>query len=180
MRRQLVSDVPVGVFLSGGVDSSAITALASRHYQGRLATYAAGFDDARGVDERPKARRVAQQFGTDHHEIHVGGDDVADLVEKMVRHHDMPFGDAANIPLYRMASRISGATKVVLQGDGGDEVFGGYRRYVTLARYRWLHALSKAGGWMAGGGRSSGLRHRVRRYVRAFGAPISPSPWRGY
>ena len=170
VRRQLVSDVPVGVFLSGGVDSSAITAIASKYYGGRLATYSAGFDDLDGVDERPKARRIAAFFGTEHHELYIHGGGVAELVEKMVHHHDMPFSDAANIPLYLMASQISGTTKVVLQGDGGDEVFGGYRRYVTL-RYRpWLHPIARWGQYLHGVLPKSSFHHRVQRYLQAFAA----------
>lgn len=171
VRRQLVSDVPVGVFLSGGVDSSAITAFASRHYKGRLMTYSAGFDDLAGVDERPKARRVAAHFGTDHHELFIAGKDLGGLVEKMVEHHDMPFCDAANIPLYLMAMQISRETKVVLQGDGGDEVFGGYRRYSSL-KYRWmLHPLSRLVRSFDGLMPSSYFFQRLRRYVSAFAAP---------
>src|SRR6185436_8369406 len=94
VRRQLISDVPVGVFLSGGVDSSAITAFASRHYEGRLATYSVGFDFAAGGGELPKAKKVAERYGTDHHEFHIAGGHVGELVEKMVQHHDVPFGDA--------------------------------------------------------------------------------------
>jgi len=170
VRRQLVSDVPVGVFLSGGVDSTAVTALASKHYQGRLATYAAGFDDRGAVDERPKARRVALHYGTDHHELFIAGGGVPDLVEKMVHHHDMPFADAANIPLYLMAAQISQQTKVVLQGDGGDELFGGYRRYVTLKYYPVLHALARYGQHLDMLIPTSSLRHRVRRYLHAYAA----------
>jgi asparagine synthase (glutamine-hydrolysing) len=168
VRRQLVSDVPVGVFLSGGVDSTAITAFAAKHYQGRLATYSAGFDDRNGVDERPKARRIASLYGTEHHELHITGGDVPALVEKMVHHHDQPFSDAANIPLYQMASQISGRTKVVLQGDGGDELFGGYRRYVTLRQARLLQPLARSGRPLTALVPDANLRHRVRRYLQAF------------
>jgi asparagine synthase (glutamine-hydrolysing) len=171
VRRQLVSDVPVGVFLSGGVDSSAIAAFASRHYGGRLATYSAGFDDRSGVDERPKARRLATLYGTDHHEVEIGGGGVAEMVERMVRHHDQPFADAANIPLYRLASAISGRIKVVLQGDGGDELFGGYRRYVTLRYHRWLRALARWGRHLPRLAPTSPLQYRVQRYLRAYAAP---------
>jgi asparagine synthase (glutamine-hydrolysing) len=171
VRRQLVSDVPVGVFLSGGVDSTAITAFASRHYAGRLATYSAGFDGAAREDERPKARRVAAHYGTDHHEMTISAGNVADLVELMVRHHDAPFSDAANIPLYLMAAQISGQTKVVLQGDGGDEVFGGYRRYATLKHYPWLHTLATLVRPLPRMMPKSHLRQRVERYVDAFAAP---------
>ena len=170
VRRQLVSDVPVGVFLSGGIDSSAIAAFASRHYGGRLATYSAGFDFAADGSELPKARRVAALYGTDHHEIHVGGEDVGDLVEKMVHHHDAPFGDAANIPLYLMAARISAETKVVLQGDGGDELFGGYRRYATLRYYRLLSPLARLLQRADGMLPDSALGHRIQRYVHALAA----------
>lgn len=169
VKRQLVSDVPIGVFLSGGVDSSAITALAARHYNGRLTTYSAGFDDLGGVDERPKARRVASHFQTEHHELQISGNDVPRLVESMVRHHDMPFCDSANIPLFLMAEKISSHTKVVLQGDGGDEVFGGYRRYVTLPHRRLLRAISRVYGSLDHDARSV-LRRRIRRYLGAFAA----------
>jgi asparagine synthase (glutamine-hydrolysing) len=170
VRRQLVSDVPVGVFLSGGVDSAAITAFASRHYDGRLATYSAGFEDDSGQDERPKARKLAALYGTDHHEMQIRRADVASLVERMVHHHDLPFADAANIPLYLMASQISSRTKVVLQGDGGDEVFGGYRRYVTLRQHRWLRPLARLVEPLAGNGAATGIAYRVRRYLRAYAA----------
>jgi asparagine synthase (glutamine-hydrolysing) len=170
VRRQLVSDVPVGVFLSGGVDSSAIAAFASRHYGGRLATYSAGFDFARGGGELPKAKRVAAHYGTEHHEIHIAGGIVGDLVEKMVYQHDMPFSDAANIPLYLMATQISGHTKVVLQGDGGDELFGGYRRYSTLNYYRLLHALARPIQHLHGHTPKYPFHYRVQRYLHAFAA----------
>ena len=132
------------LFRSGGVDSSAIAAFASRHYAGKLATYSVGFDFAVDGGELPRAGRVAALYGTEHHELHISGEDVGGLVERMVRHHDMPFGDAANLPLYLMAERVRGHTKVVLQGDGGDELFGGYRRYSTLKYYPVLHSLAVA------------------------------------
>lgn len=171
VHRQLVSDVPVGVFLSGGVDSTAITAFGSRHYEGKLATYTAGFDDLRGVDERAKAKRIAALYGTDHHEIHVSGQNIGDLVELMVRHHDGPFADAANIPLYLMASQISRQTKVVLQGDGGDELFGGYRRYTTLRHYHWMNLAARVTSPLIRLFPQSALQQRIKRYVDAFAAP---------
>ena len=171
VQRQIVSDVPVGVFLSGGVDSSAIAAFASRHYQGRLATYSVGFDFAKDGGELPKAKRVASLYGTEHHEIHIAGEHVGELVERMVAHHDLPFADAANIPLYLMAARISAQTKVVLQGDGGDELFGGYRRYVTLKYYGLLHPLSRILLHVNKLTPQSVMHHRIQRYLRAFAAP---------
>ncbi len=170
VRRQLVSDVPVGLFLSGGVDSSAIAAFASRHYKGRLATYSAGFDFAQDGGELPKAKRVAALYGTEHHEIHIAGVDVGYLVEKMVDHHDMPFWDAANIPLSLMASQISAQIKVVLQGDGGDELFGGYRRYSTLSHYGWMHNMAQLVRHLYSMTPKSAFHYRVRRYLNAFAA----------
>jgi asparagine synthase (glutamine-hydrolysing) len=171
VKRQLVSDVPVGVFLSGGIDSSAITAFATRHYDGKLATYSAGFDFDKGVNELPMARKMAQRYGTEHNEIHISGFEIADTVEKMVHHHDMPFSDAANIPLFLLASRVAGKTKVVLQGDGGDELFGGYRRYSTLSYlpyWRWLLPAVQFVNGLTG---KSAQHFRRQRYLNALSAP---------
>lgn len=143
VKSQLVSDVPVGIFLSGGIDSSAITAFASKHYEGELATYSAGFDFDEGVNELNKAKGIARRFGTRHHEIHISGVDLPDIVEKMVIQHDMPFSDAANIPLYLICSKLNDATRVILQGDGGDEMFGGYSRYTTLNYFKSARFIAK-------------------------------------
>lgn len=136
VRRQLASDVPVGVFLSGGIDSSSIVALASRHYGGRLRTYTVGFDHVADAGEQPAARALAARFGTEHHELHVGSTDLLGTLCRLIEAHDMPFSDAANVPLLQLCEALGGETKVILQGDGGDEVFGGYRRYEVLSLAR--------------------------------------------
>ena len=147
VRGQLVADVPVGVFLSGGVDSSAVTALASRHCRGRLQTFSVGFDHDRGVNELAKARRVAQRCGTDHHEVRVGGPRLPDDIERLAACRDEPFADPADLPLYVLCRGLAGQPKVVLQGDGGDEIFAGYRRYSVLAaRSAWRAAAPLARG----------------------------------
>jgi asparagine synthase (glutamine-hydrolysing) len=135
VRSHLASDVPIGVFLSGGVDSAALVALAAPAYSGRLSTYTAAFEGAPG--ELAGARAVAERFGTDHHELRIGWDRLPDLVRQLVRCHDEPFADPANLPLYLMSRELAGRARVVLQGDGGDELFGGYRRYIIL-HYYWL------------------------------------------
>ncbi|KZZ48360.1 hypothetical protein A3758_13865 [Oleiphilus sp. HI0118] len=145
VKRQLVSDVPVGVFLSGGIDSSAITAFAAQELGGELSTYSVKFDYDNGVNELPKARQVAEMYGTNHHEFEIGGYDVVDTVIKMVEHHDHPFSDAANIPLFLLSQKVRDKTKVILQGDGGDELFAGYQRYNTLANFRKMKLLAKVG-----------------------------------
>jgi len=137
VKRQLVSDVPVGVFLSGGIDSSAITAFAAKHYGSQLKTYSVGFDFDKGVNELPNAKKIAEKFGTDHHELKISGYDLVDTLELLVHHHDAPFSDAANIPLFLLGKKVNGEVKVVLQGDGGDEIFAGYKRYQTLSS-KWL------------------------------------------
>lgn len=143
IRSHLTSDVPVGVFLSGGVDSSAITAIASSHYQGQLTTFTAAFDDDQNDNELPAAKCVAEQFGTDHHEVHVGVDGVTDVIERLVRCHDEPFGDPAEIALFLLSKEAGGHATVILQGDGGDEVFGGYRRHALMSHLAWWRLLGR-------------------------------------
>lgn len=141
VKSQLVGDVPVGIFLSGGIDSSAITAFASKHYPDRLKTFSVGFDFDRGINELPAARFVSDYYGTEHHEIKVSGSGMEDVITRLVRAHDEPFADAANIPLYLLCEQLRGSVKVVLQGDGGDELFAGYRRYNVLAHEKlWRFA----------------------------------------
>jgi len=142
VKRQLVSDVPVGVFLSGGIDSSAVAAFACRNYDKKLSTYSVGFDFDKGVNELPTASEFAKKIGSDHNELHIKGSDIPDVVEKMIYHHDQPFSDAANIPLYLLCDRLRGQVKVVLQGDGGDELFAGYKRYNTLYNYKKMRSLA--------------------------------------
>ena len=143
--RHLIADVPVSVFLSGGIDSSAITAFASQHLGRRLSTYSVGFDFPGGVNELPHARAVADHFGTEHHELHVEIKDVPTVLESLLDAHDVPFGDAANIPLYLLCKGLPASEKVVLQGDGGDEIFAGYRRYALLAHHKALRKAFQLG-----------------------------------
>ena len=146
VKEHLVSDVPVGVFLSGGIDSSAITAFARKHYSGgHLQTFSVGFDT--GVNELSMARMVAQDFETDHHELHISGADITATIERLVRCHDAPFGDPASIPLYLLSEQLGGSIKVILQGDGGDEIFGGYPHYQYETNSRWLHLLARSTRW---------------------------------
>ena len=131
--RQLVSDVPVGLFLSGGIDSSSIAASAVAANGSRLASFSVGFDYEKGINELAKARRVAQRLGLDHNELQIRGDALEEVISALVQVHDEPFADSANIPLYLLARELRGQIKVVLQGDGGDEMFAGYRRYSILS-----------------------------------------------
>jgi len=167
VERQLVADVPVGIFLSGGVDSSAIAASAMQSRMQPLSSYAAGFDFGKGTNELPKASRVAHHLALDHHELLVNGGDLVDVLLTLARAHDEPFGDAANIPLYLMCRQLAGQVKVVLQGDGGDELFGGYRRYAILRNANWWRLWPRALSPLA---RSAGsLGRRFARMADSVG-----------
>ncbi len=136
VRLRLVSDVPLGAFLSGGLDSSAVVATMARHVTGPVRTFSIGFKDP-AYDESAHARRVAREFGTEHHEL-ILEPDVLDVVEDVAWHLDEPFGDASAIPTYMVSKLAAEHVKVVLSGDGGDEVFAGYDRYVVEAGRRAL------------------------------------------
>ena len=132
VNRHLVGDVPVGVFLSGGVDSAALVALASRATSS-LATLTVVFDE-REFSEGAEARRIAQEFGTDHREVRVTSQDFMRELPNVLRVMDQPTNDGVNTYFVSRAARQAGLT-VVLSGLGGDEVFGGYKHYRWLARH---------------------------------------------
>ena len=127
VRLHLIADVPVGAFLSGGIDSSVVVATASTMVSQPLKTFSIGFGST--TDELPYARQVAERFGCEHHEEMVAADAAADL-DDLVRYYDEPFADSSAIPTMRVSRLARQHVKVVLSGDGGDEAFGGYQRYV--------------------------------------------------
>ncbi|MBI5464313.1 MAG: asparagine synthase (glutamine-hydrolyzing) [Ignavibacteriales bacterium] len=131
VRRRIVADVPVGAFLSGGIDSSVVVALMKRHASGPVKTFSLGFTVGGGYNELSDARRVAEFLGTEHHELRVDHLDLVGTLQKLVYQYDEPFGDAANFPVYLLSEFARKEVKVVLAGEGGDELFGGYRRYVA-------------------------------------------------
>jgi asparagine synthase (glutamine-hydrolysing) len=131
VRRRMIADVPVGAFLSGGVDSSAVVALMKRHAGGPVRTFSLGFSIGGAYNELADARMVARYLGTEHHELQVEHLDLVQTLRTLVYHYDEPFGDAASFPLYLLSRFARERVKVVLAGDGGDELFGGYRRYAA-------------------------------------------------
>jgi asparagine synthase (glutamine-hydrolysing) len=124
---RMQSDVPLGVFLSGGLDSSIVTSLMAESSDDPVNTYSVGFSEDT-YDELEFAREVAQEFGTDHHEYSVTPE-VADVLPELVRHYEMPFADPSALPTYYISREASQDTTVILSGDAGDETFAGYRRY---------------------------------------------------
>ncbi len=150
VRDQMVSDVPLGAFLSGGIDSSAVVALMSRSSDQPVRSYSIGFRGSSGAElynELPFARQVARAFRTEHHEIIVQPD-VAALLPHLIWHLDEPIADAAFITTYLVAKFARQDVTVILSGVGGDELFGGYNRYVDeyyRARYRLIPAPLRRG-----------------------------------
>jgi asparagine synthase (glutamine-hydrolysing) len=148
VRRRLVSDVPLGAFLSGGIDSSTVVAIMAELTDRPVQTFTIGFEDRDGYDERPFARLVAERFKTEHHEFVVKPDAI-DLVERLVWHHDQPFGDSSAIPTYLVSELTRRHVTVALCGDGGDELFSGYERFAAallVDRYLSLPAVARRGG----------------------------------
>jgi asparagine synthase (glutamine-hydrolysing) len=140
VQRRLVADVPLGAFLSGGVDSSSVVALMAGSMSEPVSTFTIGFEDAQGFDERPYARLVAERFKTNHTEF-VVNPDAASLMEKLVWYNDQPFGDSSALPTYILSELTRKHVTVALCGDGGDELFAGYERFaaaLALARLKKL------------------------------------------
>jgi len=128
VKMRLMSDVPLGMFLSGGVDSSAIAALMKRLTSGPVKTFAVGYREQE-FSELEYARQVAERIGTDHHETVIGRDDFFDALPRMVWHEDEPIAWPSSVSLYFVSRRAAEDVKVVLTGEGSDELFGGYARY---------------------------------------------------
>jgi len=139
VRIRLVSDVPLGVHLSGGIDSSIVTALAAKLISRPAKTFSIGFQEER-FSELPYARLVAQMYATDHHEFILRFNDIPELIRTLVRHFDEPFADPSAIPVYLLAQQTRQHVTVALNGDGGDELFAGYVRY-GLDRYAKAYGL---------------------------------------
>jgi asparagine synthase (glutamine-hydrolysing) len=173
IRAHLVADVPVGVLLSGGVDSGGITALAAAESEQPLKTFSIGFEES-GFDELSRARLVAQRFGTDHREL-ILRPDAVDLLPKLVESFDEPFGDSSAVPTYLVSELASSEVKVALSGEGGDELFGGYYTYVADLLAPRLGRLATLASPLVEALPSSdarvGFDYKAKRFARAAGLP---------
>jgi asparagine synthase (glutamine-hydrolysing) len=130
VRLRLIADVPLGVFLSGGTDSSAVVAFMAALGTRPLRTFSVGFQEP-GYSELPYARRVAQRFATEHHELFVRPQDLAEELARLIAFRDEPVAEPTDVALYRMARLAAESVKVVLAGEGGDELFAGYPKYAA-------------------------------------------------
>jgi asparagine synthase (glutamine-hydrolysing) len=128
VERRLISDVPLGAFLSGGLDSTIIVGLMSRFMSAPVRTFSVGFDGDKAYDETGYARQAANRFATLHTEFHVSPS-ALELIDKLLWHHDGPFGDSSAVPTFIVSRLTRQHVTVVLTGDGGDELFAGYRRF---------------------------------------------------
>jgi asparagine synthase (glutamine-hydrolysing) len=174
VRLRLRSDVPVGAFLSGGMDSSIVTAVMAQESAEPVRTFSIGFENE-AYDELPYARAVARQYGTIHTEEVVRLDAI-ELLPDLADHFDEPFGDPSAIPTFRVAQLAARELKVVLTGDGGDETFGGYPRYQSHRTYGELDVvpgpLLRLAAWSGQIATTPlGARSRLRRRLRIAGLP---------
>jgi asparagine synthase (glutamine-hydrolysing) len=170
VRMHLVSDVPLGAFLSGGMDSSAVVGTMSRLGTGPVKTFAIGFGEAEW-SELTYARQAAEAFGTEHHEL-VLGPEALDDIEDIAWHLDEPFGDSSAIPTYVVSRLAARSVKVVLSGDGGDELFAGYDKYAVEGRerrFRHLPGIARRGLGELSRRMPDGVRGR--NYLRHMALP---------
>ena len=167
-----VADVPLGMFLSGGLDSGAVLSLLAGSSSEPVRTFSVGFDDAEEYDEKRYARMLADRFGAEHHELVVSAADIGNRLPLMVEHLDEPVTDPAMIPTWILSEYARKEVTVVLTGEGADELFAGYRRYLYQKKYGWVAAMPAAGRFAR-----SGLRRRLPgRAGQAFAALAESDP----
>jgi asparagine synthase (glutamine-hydrolysing) len=174
VRKRLVADVPLGAFLSGGVDSSAVVAAMAQESSDPIKTFSIGFEHE-SFNELPYAREIAERFGTEHHEFVVKADAVS-LLPKIVRHYGEPFADSSAIPSFYLAELTRRHVTVALNGDGGDEAFAGYPHYVANALADRLDGIplplrrlaQAAGDRLPANGDVSSTLNRARRLSRSL------------
>ena len=170
VRKRLLADVPLGALLSGGVDSSVITAIMARLVPGRVKTFTVGFEGHSFYDERVHAERVARHIGTEHH-ASVVKPEAAALLETLLHHHDEPFGDSSALPTYLVARETRRHVTVALNGDGGDEAFAGYDRFHAALLAERIprfarQALKVAARVLPEGSTYYGTLRRIRRFTQ--------------
>jgi len=168
---RMIADVPVGIMLSGGLDSSAVAAVACRHNR-NLNTFSVGFRNSREIDELPYARLVARHLGTKHHEIEIGQTEFMDFLPDFVRFTDEPLADLASVPLYYVSRLARSEVTVALSGEGSDEILGGYDLELRVQQWDAMRERAGQSNWL------SWLRALGRRGLAPWdqrSAPIPPT-----
>lgn len=179
---RLIADVPVATFLSGGLDSSLVTAMAARHKEG-IDSFSIGFPDHEYLDESEAAAQVARHVGSSHHAIPVSGKDMLDGFEDYLSSLDEPFGDSSSLAVWMLSREVGNHVKVALSGDGADELFAGYRKHTALWRSTKaspVNSLLKLMKPKRGGSRESSVsdrRRKLHRYVKGLKMPLSERYW---
>src|SRR5207249_1314081 len=143
IKKRMMADVPFGVFLSGGVDSSANVALMSELMTEPVRTFTVGFHDSEELNELDSARAISQRFGTNHHEVIIGREEMQKFLPEMVFHQDEPIADPVCVPLYYVSKLARDSGTIVVQvGEGSDEIFSGYSNYIdylNIYERAWRH-----------------------------------------
>lgn len=175
---RMISDVPLGAFLSGGVDSSAVVAFASKYSMGQLKTFSVSFEE-KDFDESNYADIVAKQYGTDHHKLVVKPDAVS-IMSKLVEFYDEPFADSSAIPTYYVSNMAKQYVTVALSGDGGDENFAGYPRYsgnhlaeyfYRIPFYKHFFGSNMMRSWLTRYNSYNSMRQKVKRLIHSTTLP---------
>jgi asparagine synthase (glutamine-hydrolysing) len=187
VRLRMISDVPLGAFLSGGIDSSIIVGLMARHSSTPVKTFSIGFEEAR-YDELDHARRVSERWGTEHHEFTCRPDALA-VLPTLVRHYGEPFADEAALPTFYLSQMTREHVTVALNGDGGDESFAGYHRYLAnrvAERMRKVPGSKAAAALLSrvlpDSANPKSLLRKARRFLEVAGEPAAQryGRWQGY
>ncbi len=176
VRKRLVSDVPIGAFLSGGLDSTIVVGLMSELGAKPLKTFSIGFENQPDYDELDYAEEAARRFGCDHTSLKVSPPE-PELLERLVHHHDGPFGDSSAIPTYLVSRLARREVTVVLNGDGGDELFCGYSRLTAAALSERIprplrEFLSYGGRFLPASRSHAGRLRRVGQFLEVTGQPL--------